>query len=235
MGRLASDSANRANPSSLQLEQVAAHREIKTYALIQPHFAAISPLLISSKPTAPAILAAALDCFHQSHESLLRITREYTLPTIVAQEQKQMLEQVAAASAQTVPVMLTHGPSAAAVLAYLFMRPDNDTTNRGLKFFINEVNSLGNNLRLGQVLGSVKVPLVYKLALELGDEDPVVSAQVSLPFSASISRSAADTFSSQRPNERSSWSSDTQRASPAMPRSSSVPSSRTASSASSPT
>ncbi|ORY85369.1 hypothetical protein BCR35DRAFT_264576 [Leucosporidium creatinivorum] len=168
---------NYIDPTLLQLEQVAAHREIKTYALIQPHFATISPLLISSKPTAPAILAAALDCFHQSHESLLRITREYTLPTIVAQEQKQMLVQVAAASAQTVPVMLTHGPSAAAVLAYLFMRPDGETTNRGLKFFIDEVNSLGNNLRLGQVLGSVKVPLVYKLALELGDEDPVVSAQ----------------------------------------------------------
>lgn len=91
-----------------------------------------------------------------------------------------MLEQVAAASGQTVPVMLTHGPSASAVLAYLFMRPELEETNRGLKFFMEEVNSLGNNLRIGQVLGSVKVPLVYKLALELGDEDPLISAQVRL-------------------------------------------------------
>lgn len=141
-----------------------------------------------------------------------------------------MLEQVAAASAQTVPVMLTHGPSAAAVLAYLFMRPDNETTNRGLKFFMGEVNSLGNNLRLGQVLSSVKVPLVYKLALELGDEDPVISAQVG--FLLFLSRSAAERFSSRRPNERSSRFSDTRRGSPASPRSSSVQFSRTVSSAS---
>lgn len=89
-----------------------------------------------------------------------------------------MLEQVATASGQTVPQMLTLGQSAAAVLAYLYMRPDAEATKRGLEFYLKEVNSLGNNFRLSQLLASVRVPLVYKLALELGDLDPVISAQV---------------------------------------------------------
>lgn len=144
---------------------------------MQPHFATIAPLFISSKSIAPATLHAVLDCFHQSHESLLRITREYTLPSIVANEQRQILEQVAEASGQSVPVLLTQASAAAAVLAHLYMLPDIET-NRGLKFFMREINSAGAKFELADVLNSIKIPLVYKLSLELGDQDPVVAAQV---------------------------------------------------------
>lgn len=74
--------------------------------------------------------------------------------------------------------MLTQGDTASAILAFLYMRDDRET-NMGLRVFLREVN-VGSKqpVALPRILESVKVPLVYKLALELGDEDPRVSAQV---------------------------------------------------------
>ncbi|SCV68802.1 BQ2448_923 [Microbotryum intermedium] len=165
-----------------QLEAVAAYRDIKTYALVQPHFATIAPLLVG--PGSATTLAAAMDCFHQPREALLRLTREHTLPKVVLDENASAIEDIAKASSLTVPVMLTQGAPAAAVLAKLYMLEDERRQKRGLIFYMNQIKSnvqaqaFGNGaVTLPAILGSLKVPLVYRLALELGDEDPRVSTQ----------------------------------------------------------
>ncbi|BGP12911.1 hypothetical protein JCM10213v2_000828 [Rhodosporidiobolus nylandii] len=154
--------------AKLQLTQTASHRGIKPYALVQPHFAVLSPVLLTSTAT----LTAALNCFHQSRESLLRITREHTLPGIILRDQKDLLEQVSAASGAEVAQMLCDPPVASAVVAHLFMQRE-DLRIRGLQTLVREMGGV----RLDALINSVNIPLVYKLALELGDEDPTVAAQ----------------------------------------------------------
>lgn len=94
--------------------------------------------------------------------------------------QVAVLQQIAEASKLQVPVMLTEGNSAAAILAFLYMRPTAERTT-GLAVFMNCVNTGaagGNAVTIYAILNSVKVPLIYTLALELGDDDPTVQAQV---------------------------------------------------------
>lgn len=110
------------------------------------------------------------------------MTREYTLPSLVLHNDRNMLEQIAVASGLSVPVMLTQGSSAAAILAYLYMRSETDMT-AGFKVFMREVAAGNSTLTFPRVLDSVKVPLVYKLALELGDEDAAIASQASCPDS----------------------------------------------------
>ncbi|BGO96796.1 Serine/threonine-protein kinase MEC1 [Rhodotorula toruloides] len=154
--------------AKLQITQVASHRGIKPYALVQPHFATLSPALLSSTTT----LTAALEVFHQSRESLLRITREHTIPGIILHDKQALLCQVAEASRTTIPEMLCDPPVASAVLAHLYMQPD-DQRQRGLKVLMRECRGVV----LAKLLESINIPLVYKLALELGDEDQMVAAQ----------------------------------------------------------
>lgn len=154
--------------AKLQLSQTASHRGVKPYALVQPHFATLSPVLLSS----PSTLSAALEVFHQSRESLLRITREHTLPGIILRDQRALLQQVAQASRVQVAEMLCDPPVASAILAHLYMQPD-DLRNQGIKILMRECRGVV----LARLLEAVNVPLVYKLALELGDEDVEVTAQ----------------------------------------------------------
>ncbi|GAA5921352.1 hypothetical protein JCM1841_002451 [Sporobolomyces salmonicolor] len=153
--------------AKLQLVQTASHRGIKPYALVQPHFAALSPVIVSTSST----LSAALDCFHQSRDSLLRVTREHTLPLIILNDQQSLLAQIAEASGATIPEMLCNPPVAAAIVATLFMQSD-QAKERGLKVLLRECRGVV----LAKLVESINIPLVYKLALELGD-DPAISAQ----------------------------------------------------------
>ncbi|GAA5902167.1 hypothetical protein JCM6882_006719 [Rhodosporidiobolus microsporus] len=154
--------------AKLQLTQTASHRGIKPYALVQPHFAVLSPVLLTSTAT----LSSALDCFHQSRESLLRITREHTLPGIILHDQRALLQQVALASGADVPQMLCDPPVASAIVAHLFMQPD-DARRQGLAVLTRETKGV----LLPKLLESINIPLVFKLALELGNEDQLVAAQ----------------------------------------------------------
>ncbi|GEM06491.1 phosphatidylinositol 3-/4-kinase [Rhodotorula toruloides] len=154
--------------AKLQITQIASRRGIKPYALVQPHFATLSPALLSSTST----LTATLEVFHQSRESILRITREHTIPGIILHDKQMLLRQVAEASRMTIPEMLCDPPVASAVLAYLYMQPD-DQRQRGLKVLMRECRGVV----LAKLLESINIPLVYKLALELGDEDQMVAAQ----------------------------------------------------------
>ncbi|GAA6058026.1 hypothetical protein JCM3770_003979 [Rhodotorula araucariae] len=154
--------------AKLQLAQTASHRGIKPYALVQPHFATLSPVLLSS----PSTLSAALEVFHQSRESLLRITREHTLPGIILRDQRTLLQQIADASRVQVAEMLCDPPVASAILAHLYMQPD-ELRARGLKILMRECRGVV----LARLIEAVNVPLVYKLALELGDENIQVTAQ----------------------------------------------------------
>ncbi|GAA5857265.1 hypothetical protein JCM8547_009406 [Rhodosporidiobolus lusitaniae] len=152
----------------LQIGQTAMHRNVKPYGLIQPHFAVLGPVLLSSTAT----LSAALQCFHQSRESLLRVTREHTLPEIILKDQKTLLQQVAEASRTAVPQMLCEPAIASAIVAHLFMQSDHER-QRGLAVLTREMKGIS----LHALLESINIPLVFKLALELGNEDPTIAAQ----------------------------------------------------------
>lgn len=143
---------------------------MKPYALVSPHFAVLSSLLVSS----PLVLNTALDVLHQSRESLLRVTREHILPDIIFRRDDNLLHEVVKASrAESVAEMLCDPPVAAAVLAHLFVQSE---TARGpaLKYF----TASCHGVVLRNLIESVHVPLVYHLALALGDEHPAVAAQV---------------------------------------------------------
>ncbi|GAA5994714.1 protein kinase MEC1 [Rhodotorula paludigena] len=154
--------------AKLQLSQTASHRGVKPYALVQPHFAVLSPIILSR----PAVLSSALEVFHQSRESLLRITREHTLPGIVLSEQRTLLQQIADASRSSIPEMLCDPPVASSILAHLYMQSD-DRRSSGLAVLMRECRGVV----LARLIESVNIPLVYKLALELGNEDQHISAQ----------------------------------------------------------
>lgn len=75
--------------------------------------------------------------------------------------------------------MLTEVETAAAVLAFLYMKPEAEMV-KGTKVFLREIseNGRGTKATLAQLLDSVRVPLTYRLALEMGDEDPAVATKV---------------------------------------------------------
>lgn len=114
-----------------------------------------------------------------------------------------MLRQIAEASKLTVPMMLTEPTSAAAILAFLYMQPDEDTA-KGLGVLMREVAGADQRVTLPEIMESVRVPLIYKLALELGDENSLVSAQVS---NREGSRAFLTDTSLHRPSEGSGTSS----------------------------
>jgi serine/threonine-protein kinase ATR len=68
--------------------------------------------------------------------------------------------------------MLCDPPVASAIVAYLYMQPDAQR-QRGLTTLRRETKGVV----LNQLLESINIPLIYKLALELGNEDPAVAAQ----------------------------------------------------------
>lgn len=166
-----------------QFEQVAHFRNLKPYALVQPHFETISPVLVDSMKT----IDAALDCFQQTRETVLRLTREYTLPKLVVENKMSIIKQIADASHTTISCMLVEPATASAILAYIYMRPDREM-RAGLTNFMREASksSLGDQVTLFALLASVRIPLVYRLALLLGDQDPSISTQVSLPTFVSL-------------------------------------------------
>lgn len=162
------------------MEDVAAVREIKVFALVQPHFETISPILVNSMLTSPATLSAALDCFQQPRDSVLHLTREYTLPKLILEDQINIINQIAEASDTGVPSMLADVPTASAILAYLFMRTEEETT-KGLAVFMREIRKADAQpplITLPEILASARIPLAYALAFNLGDEDIRVRLQV---------------------------------------------------------
>lgn len=147
---------------------------------MQPHFETISPVLVESMQTSPATIAVALDCFQQSRDAVLRITREYTLPKLILSDQMSIVLQIAEASDTTVALMLVDATTAPAIFAYLYMQSDKDT-KRGLTVYMREaINAVlgSGGVTLLEILNSVKIPLVYRLALQLGDDNPEIRAQV---------------------------------------------------------
>ena len=163
-----------------QLEQVAAYRDVKTYALVQPHFPTIAPLLVNASLNSDATLKAALECFHQSRESFFRITKDNVLPSLVLGNQSKMLDSIARAlKIGSTAVMLTAGTTAAAILAFVYMQQSAKKIEAGLKNYTDLIkhSSSGADLSLTRILGSVKVPLVFRLAIELGDTDPITSTR----------------------------------------------------------
>lgn len=107
---------------------------------------------------------------------LLRLTREYTLPQLVLVGKKKIIAQIAAASNSEVAVMLTDSVNASAILAYLFMQENPSERKKGLLNLVTELEE--RDVSIQELIQAVKVPLVYKLALNLGDEDLKVATQV---------------------------------------------------------
>lgn len=167
-----------------QLEQVADKRNVKPFALVRTHFAAIAPILVNPQSSSRSTLSAAVDCFHQPLESILALTSRFTLPSLVLHDQCNMIEQIAEASKQTIPKKLFE--EAATILSFLYMRPTEAETSDGLRVFMREmtrdITADKDKVTLANIIEGVRVPLVYNLALELGDEDEVVAAQVCHPL-----------------------------------------------------
>lgn len=161
------------------MDSVAAAREIKFFALVQPHFETISPILVNSMLTSPATFTAAIKCFQQPRETVLHLTREFTLPKLVLEDQLNIIQQIAEASNMGVPSMLADVPAASAILAYLFMKSE-DERKKGLKVFMRELKKADMDppLTLPRVLISAKIPLAYLLAFNLGDESLETRLQV---------------------------------------------------------
>lgn len=123
-------------------------------------------------------LAAAAECFRQPIASLLESTQEHTLPPLVLSNNVDMMKTIAAASDnKTVPVILY--ASAPAVIAFLLMQPA-EKCEIGLRVFMGQMKSPegSSTLSLPDILASIKVPLVYRLVLKLGDEQAEVSSRV---------------------------------------------------------
>lgn len=161
-----------------QLEELAIYRDVKTYALVNPHFAILSPLLINADKSSQVTLAAAAECFRQSTASLLAATREHTLPPLVLSNNLDMMKKIASASEKSIPEILY--ASASGVIAFLLMQSP-EKRDTGLRVFMGLMKSLEGSqmLSLPDILASIKVPLVYKLVLELGDEQEKVFTRVS--------------------------------------------------------
>lgn len=161
------------------MEEVARAREMKVFALVQPHFETISPILVNSMLTSPATLSAALDCFQQPRDSVLHLTREYTLPKLILEDQINIINQIAEASDTSIPSMLADVSAASSILAYLLMRTEAEMT-KGLAVFMREIRKAEADppLTLPMILVSAKIPLAYALAFNLGDVDVAVQLQV---------------------------------------------------------
>lgn len=144
--------------------------------MVQPHFPSISHLLINANQASNIALTVASECFRQPKDTLLRLTREYTLPQLVLAGKKKIIAQIAAASNSEVAVMLTDSVNASAILAFLFMQESPVERKKGLLNLVTELEE--RNVPIQELIQAVKVPLVYKLALHLGDEDPKVARQV---------------------------------------------------------
>lgn len=137
--------------------------------MLSPHLPVLSSILVSSM----SIFRGAMDVFHQSREALLRITREHILPDLVLQQKDALLQDVANVSNMTVAEMLCEPTWAASILAYLFMQDEQKRT-ASLHYLV----SACRKVLLSSLIESVHVPLVFRLAVNLGDEDPKVIARV---------------------------------------------------------
>ncbi|KAM0793140.1 hypothetical protein ACM66B_000616 [Microbotryomycetes sp. NB124-2] len=152
------------------LASIAAFRGVRVYALVQPHFATIAPMLLTSQ----AMFEAAATSFGQSPDSLLQVTREFTLPRCIEARSSAQVAQVAGASGEDVAQVLTE--MASSILAHTYMLPESQLSQT-LKFYLDEIESRGHDLPLHKLLDARAVEIVYKLALELGGEDESRVAQ----------------------------------------------------------
>lgn len=106
------------------------------------------------------------------------MTRDHTVPTLIlsndANHRKALLEDIANATGQTIQQMLNYETFVLAnVVARLYMEEDS-VRDRGVKVFEQESES---DIRV--LLAAGQVPIVFALALELGDEDVEVQHKVS--------------------------------------------------------
>lgn len=157
-----------------QLAQTAEYRGIRPYGLVQPHFSYLGPVIVSSRAT----LRGSLDSFHQSRESLLRLTQQYTVPEIILSPDKyyrqSLLEDVAKASNWNVPAMfISEDFVLANTVARLYMEEDS-VRDRGIKH-LEEASASP----IRDLLAAERIPTVFAIAIEFGNEDEEVRNKVS--------------------------------------------------------
>lgn len=168
----------------LQLDEVAATRRIKAFALVQPHFEMIGPILVNSMSASPATLTAVCDFLQLDSKTVLHLTREYTLPKLVLEDRIDIIRQISDASGLETPNLLAEVSAASAILSFLFTQPAEPATEKGLTVFMREIGKAKttNPVTLEMILGSTKIPLAFRLAYQLGDEDADVRLRVCYCF-----------------------------------------------------
>ncbi|GAA6007639.1 hypothetical protein JCM11491_003906 [Sporobolomyces phaffii] len=160
----------------LQLAQAAESRgaRMTPYALVQPHFATIGPIMVSTQST----LKHAIESFHQSRKALLNATNVHTIPELILSDKAEyrtaLLADIAGASGSSVAELLGTVGVISNTVARLYTEEDS-VRDRGIKTL--EKHSL---CPITDLLQGFRVPIVFALALGFGDEDEKVRDKAEL-------------------------------------------------------
>lgn len=105
----------------LQITQLAAHYRCSVYALLSPHFAAISPPVVERMTSAPNLFIEVLNLTNQNQAKFLQATIPFTLPAIIASRNAKVLELIVGAlGTNTAKLCLEQAP---AILKHYLLLP----------------------------------------------------------------------------------------------------------------
>ncbi|KAI0340807.1 hypothetical protein BDW22DRAFT_1397789 [Trametopsis cervina] len=162
----------------MQLCAVAKHHKKSHYNLFAPYMDRIAPFLASRICKHPSALVEGCRFLSVTPHDFLSVTLAHTLPQIFADQDRQSLEAIAAATQKRCHALFLAHESK--ILARAFMAPKPGQT-RAILGFITAVlvdAAGGERIDIDSVLKSCLVQLIAELVMYMGDEDMVVAEAI---------------------------------------------------------
>lgn len=153
----------------LQITGLAAYHRCSTYALLSPHFAAISPPIVERMTSAPGLFLEVLQLTNQNQAKFLQATIAFTLPVIIASKNIKALNLMVSALGTTVPKLCLE--QAPAILKnYLLLLPDQ--RDRNIATYLDTIKRASDHdVALRQLYRSYNGEILGHLTATLGDPE----------------------------------------------------------------
>src|SRR5882762_90899 len=154
------------------------HHKKSPWGLVSPYLSQVSPHLVSSMCVQPSMLTEACHFLSILAPDFISATLHHTLPSLFANCDIKVLEQVATNISDKVSSLFLNRSHV--ILAHIFLLKGPGQTDKALSFILQLLRSAADtaSIDIQSVIKSCMVPLLANLVVGMGNEDSGKAEQV---------------------------------------------------------
>lgn len=145
MTRLASHHFDLYHAELLKIQKIANHSSLLVTRLFMPYWRTIAPTVVKDLQRRPQIAQYISDLLGMSVSEFLGLTQVYTIPYLVLNKQREILQKISSACGQTIKALCMDHNNMAAILACILLEPSKDI-ERVIMNLLNMASSEFSNL-----------------------------------------------------------------------------------------